>query len=427
MQAMGGVPGVSSSPTPPLNVLSETPGTTYSEARAVFFCPLAQSPHERDVGNRDTGYDTFHWAGYAPTTPRANLDHADVLVGVAGLHCRTFEGHGSASTARLVDARGRSRHSVSSLKGRPGAEDEGPVRDAAEGEAEEGRRGGGGGGARVRALSSRPQRGEDRVGIDGECATERRKSWRLPTRDGARAQSGRMAASAMAERAPWGAGGHLSGGARARARAWADTRFAGGGHAGVRRGNGGGGCVGGGNLRGASDGLYCVPRSRIRARRGRGMGGSSVAHKASRRSSKIIGKRRTADRNAGMDAESESRPRQWFSGRGDEDGGGNVFSERRGAQKRRASSEVDVTRDVLRWGGVTPELGASTGGDGNAAEEAATTGAIQRQAARSIDGYHDDGCTGRVVNMLETLQEAVVDVCKVRWLLKWRAKVPTDY
>ena len=236
---------------------------------------------------------------------------------------------------------------------------------------------------------------------------------------------------AVGGRAPWGAGPRV-GGARARAQAWASTHldnakpygFGGGSGGGSGRGGNGGGdgdSAGTGQARksdGASGGARTA-HSRARVRRGRvaggGEGGCGGTHAAARNLvAKETGKnvrggnrvgRKPSRRGAG--AGSAPRPRRGGGAGGNGGEPGRVRGVGFGAEQSTCGRPLgragrDITWDVLDDEGCdSPEFGARRAG-GRGFHEGAG------------NGVQEDARTGRVVEMLASLEKAVVDVCKVR-------------
>lgn len=222
-------------------------------------------------------------------------------------------------------------------------------------------------------------------------------------------------------RAPWGAGPRV-GGARARAQAWASTHLDNAKPYGFGGGSGGGGGgEGGGTGRarksdGASGGTITA-RSRARVRRGRvagGGGGYGGTHAAARNlvanetGRNVRGGNRVGRKASRRGAGAGSTPRRRGGAIGG-DGGepGKVRGVGFGAEQSTCGHPLgragqDITWDVLEDEGCdNPGFRAPREG-GRGFHEGAG------------NGIQDDARTGRVVEMLASLEKAVVDVCKVR-------------
>lgn len=262
---------------------------------------------------------------------------------------------------------------------------------------------------RARSISSR--RSMTRTSADRGRVAKRSKSSGPSRREAGVGRRPGVLAVATVDRAPWGAAPRV-GGARARAQAWAKTNLRVGSATPSVGGTGGRTASRAGQPRAASAGTGCN-RGRIRVRRGRA-GCGSGPHKIVRRRAKGGAEIKTAtSRRTTLDA--EINPRR-------DRGRGRVRGRVRGASSAiapvvertqpREGPAVDVTRDVLDEESY-PELAGRWMGRNCSAAAAGETVEATATLTGSGDAVPDER-TDRVVDMLASLEKAVMEVCKVR-------------
>ena len=271
---------------------------------------------------------------------------------------------------------------------------------------------------RARSVSARL------MACDGGGRTAKRSKSSGPPARETRRRSQQLSACGAGEqtaenRVPWGAGPRV-GGARERAHAWASTYL----ENGKLNGFGGGGDGGGGGGTGrprkpdgvSGDGARSV-RSRARARRGRVAGGGCRGtHTSTRKPAKDTGRNVRGNRAGRKKSRRSAGPnpsRRGGAG-GDGDGDGTEVvrcldydAAKQPTRRRRlgAAGQEDITWDVLHdedYPEFAPRPGAGAGRQG------------ERGYRSPFDGAQEDARTSRVVEMLVSLEKAVVDVCKVR-------------
>lgn len=387
-----------------LRLISESP------LRCAPSSAYPQTPAER---KEEMVREFRRWAGYTPCSMRGPGSNGTVLADPSAAETTTTAPPTSAHEGGTVGRRpGRGRRSTAVLL----RVESGGGAPAAEAPSGGGRREGAATGSsralarppRARSLSSRSAgaaaaavraaAGSDSSSAGGGRIAKRNK-WSGGAYSAGRAtEREREQTSGPGKRAPWGAGPG-KGEVRERTQAWANAHLAD-----RTRRSGGYSSVGSGSWRG-----------RVRSRKVRvSASGCGGGHKAGRRAAKSAaagdgggggGRRRTARRRTGGGGggREEARANPGRSGSRAETG---------------AASALDVTWDVLDAEGY-PELTprrrkelfpvAET-------EDERPSPLVVRQARGGGGGGARGGRTDRVVDMLASLEKAVMDVCKVGWL-----------
>lgn len=347
-----------------------------------------KTPTER----KESRVREFHrWAGYIPSSTA--LDYTDGTEGARESRART-----RPATPTTAPALGKATAVENGSDGEEGREKQDP-----------GSRG------RARSLSSRSS--EVRSSGDGGRVSKRSKSsgpsGRLSNREGG--QGVRTTRAAATHKIPWGAGPRV-GGARARAQAWASMHLRASGSK-----AGGGGWTAGGHDRkvgaiplsfdagGRSTSARSSRGGRVRKGRrvaaGCACGGHNSLGTGHTKSAGSKVKATTRKKTRRGDAEMNPRRARTDTGGGRCGGiGFAVTAEQR--RRRREAPALNVTREVLRGEDCYPKLAPRRSKGRGAPTGAAAVVADSNHALRP-------GRTDRVVDLLATLEKAVIKVCEV--------------